>query len=317
MDKKIIYEYDRRNRELFTQQIEENSGCIVNWAFFSKNDSKFQFPQGTNSLYIDISSLFHSEDRADMIIPLLETLFNATSDGAEIHYIVESQYAKTLSDYLYYRVEGIQSLEEKIGIELDEINNIVDITNFVMLETGQPMHAFNYNDIGGHKIIVRNAEEGETITTLDGTDHNLTPDMLVIADGEKPSCLAGIMGGKESEIESDTTDLFLESAKFRRDNIRHTGRALGIRTEASGRYERGVDIMNVSYAMERALQLISELDAGDIIDGEIDLNNGLPEERIINVTTDKIMELIGVDVPDEKIVWDFLTANRIHDILQI
>ena len=129
MDKKIIYEYDRRNRELFTQQIEENSGCIVNWAFFSKNDSKFQFPQGTNSLYIDISSLFHSEDRADMIIPLLETLFNATSDGAEIHYIVESQYAKTLSDYLYYRVEGIQSLEEKIGIELDEINNIVDINN--------------------------------------------------------------------------------------------------------------------------------------------------------------------------------------------
>ncbi|MEE1006324.1 MAG: phenylalanine--tRNA ligase subunit beta, partial [Acutalibacteraceae bacterium] len=182
------------------------------------------------------------------------------------------------------------------------INNIVDITNFVMLETGQPMHAFNYNDIRGHKIIVRNAENGESITTIDGTEHNLTPDMLVIADGEQPSCLAGIMGGKESEIESDTTDLFLESAKFRRDNIRHTGRALGIRTEASGRYERGVDIMNVEYASERALQLICELDAGDIIDGAIDLNNGLPEERVINVTTDKIMSLIGVTVPDEKIV---------------
>ena len=110
------------------------------------------------------------------------------------------------------------------------------------------------------------------------------------------------MGGKESEIESDTTDLFLESAKFRRDNIRHTGRALGIRTEASGRYERGVDIMNVEYASERALQLIYELDAGDIIDGAIDLNNGLPEDKIINVTTDKIMSLIGVEVPDEKIV---------------
>ena len=182
------------------------------------------------------------------------------------------------------------------------INNIVDITNFVMLETGQPMHAFNYNDIRCHKIIVRNANDGESITTIDGTEHNLTPDMLVIADGEQPSCLAGIMGGKESEIESDTTDLFLESAKFRRDNIRHTGRALGIRTEASGRYERGVDIMNVEYASERALQLIYELDAGDIIDGAIDLNNGLPEERVINVTTDKIMSLIGVDVPDEKIV---------------
>ena len=182
------------------------------------------------------------------------------------------------------------------------INNIVDITNFVMLETGQPMHAFNYNDLADKKIIVRNARAGETITTLDGKDYNLTEDMLVIADGEKPSCLAGIMGGKESEIEDDTKDLFLESAKFRRDNIRHTGRALGIRTEASGRYERGVDIMNVEYAAERALQLIYELDAGDIIEGVIDCNEGLPEDRIITVTTDKIMELIGVDVPDDTIV---------------
>lgn len=182
------------------------------------------------------------------------------------------------------------------------INNIVDITNFVMLETGQPLHAFNYNDLEGKKIIVRTAKEGETITTLDGKDYNLTPDMLVIADGEKPSCLAGIMGGKESEIENDTKDLFLESAKFRRDNIRHTGRALGIRTEASGRYEKGIDIVNVEYASERALQLIYDLDAGDIVDGAIDCNQGLPEDKIITVTTDKIMELIGVDVPDEKIV---------------
>lgn len=181
------------------------------------------------------------------------------------------------------------------------INNIVDITNFVMLETGQPMHAFNYNDLANKQIIVRNARNGESITTLDGKEHNLTEDMLVIADGEKPSCLAGIMGGRESEIEDDTKDLFLESAKFKRDNIRHTGRALGIRTEASGRYERGVDIVNVEYAAERALQLICDLDAGDIIDGVIDCNKGLPEDRIINTTTDKIMELIGVEVADEKI----------------
>lgn len=129
MNKKIIYEYDRRNCKLFAKQIEENSGSIVNWAFFSKNDNKLQLLQGTKSLYIDLSSLFHSEDRAEMIIPLIETLFNATSDGAEIYYIVENQYAKSLADYLYYRVEGIKSLEEKIGIELDEINNIIDIDN--------------------------------------------------------------------------------------------------------------------------------------------------------------------------------------------
>ena len=190
------------------------------------------------------------------------------------------------------------------------INNIVDITNFVMLETGQPMHAFNYNDLANHQIIVRNATSGEKITTLDGKDYNLTTDMLVIADGEKPSCLAGIMGGKESEIEADTTDLFLEAAKFRRDNVRHTGRALGIRTESSGRFEKGIDIVNVEYAMERALQLISDLDAGDIIDGVIDCNNGLPEERILKVTTDSILELLGVNVPD-----DIFTVDRAVDYL--
>ncbi len=188
------------------------------------------------------------------------------------------------------------------------INNIVDITNFVMLETGQPMHAFNYNDLANKQIIVRNAAEGESITTLDGKEYNLNSDMLVIADGEKPSCLAGIMGGKESEIEDDTKDLFLESAKFRRDNIRHTGRALGIRTEASGRYEKGTDILNVEFAMERALQLIYELDAGDIVEGVLDRNEGLPEDRILTVTAKSITDLLGVEI-SEDIMVDIL--NRL------
>lgn len=164
------------------------------------------------------------------------------------------------------------------------------------------MHAFNFNELSGHKINVRNANEGEAITTIDGKEHRLNPDMLVIADGEKPSCLAGIMGGKESEIEESTTDLFLESAKFKRDNIRHTCRTLGLRTEASGRYERGTDIMNVEYAMNRALQLIYELDAGDISDGSIDCNNGLPAERIITVTVDEIQSLLGVDIPEKTVI---------------
>ncbi len=182
------------------------------------------------------------------------------------------------------------------------INNIVDITNFVMLETGQPMHAFNYNDLANKQIIVRTAKAGESITTLDGKEYTLGSDMLVIADGEKPSCLAGIMGGRESEIEDDTRDLFLEAAKFRRDNIRHTGRALGIRTEASGRFEKGVDIVNVEFAMNRALALISELDAGDIIEGALDCNEGLPEDRILSVDANKILELLGVQIPLETMI---------------
>lgn len=182
------------------------------------------------------------------------------------------------------------------------INNIVDITNFVMLETGQPMHAFNYNDLADKHIIVRTAKENEFIQTLDEKKYNLTSDMLVIADGEKPSCLAGIMGGLESEITESTTDLFLESAKFKRDNIRRTGRTLGIRTEASGRFEKGIDINNTGFAMDRALNLISTLDAGDIIDGVIDKNEGLPENRILSCTTDSINDLLGLNIEKAEMV---------------
>ncbi len=182
------------------------------------------------------------------------------------------------------------------------INNIVDITNFVMLETGMPMHAFNKKKVEGNKIIVRNATENEIIVTLDEKEHTLNSSMLVIADAKSPSCLAGIMGSFSSEIEDDTTELFLECAKFRRDNIRKTSRALGMRTEASSRFEHGVDINNVEYAMERALSLIYELDAGDIIDGCIDLNQGLPENKELKISVKSVVDLLGVDVPAEAMV---------------
>ncbi len=176
------------------------------------------------------------------------------------------------------------------------INNIVDITNFVMLETGQPLHAFDYRDIKGSKIIVRNAKNGEKMTTLDSKEYTLKDSMLVIADAENPSCLAGIMGGLNSEIKDDTSELFLESANFKRDNIRRTSRALGIRTESSSRYERGLDIINAKYASDRALQLIDELGAGEIVDGIIDENNGLPGERNLLVKVDDINGLLGLSI---------------------
>lgn len=180
------------------------------------------------------------------------------------------------------------------------ISNIVDITNFVMLETGQPMHAFDLRDVRGSKIIVRRAKAGETITTLDDKDHTLTPEMLVIADAEGPSCLAGIMGGLDSEIKPDTKDIFFESAKFRRDSVRRTARALGMRTESSARFEKGMDILGVEYAMERALQLIDELDAGDIVDGVIDCNEGLPAPRKLDVPADSVNSLLGLSIPGEE-----------------
>lgn len=182
------------------------------------------------------------------------------------------------------------------------INNIVDITNFVMLETGHPMHAFDLRDIAGAQIIVRRAKNGETFTALDDKAHTLTEDMLVIADAENPSCLAGIIGGLNSEIKEDTTDLFFECAKFRRDSVRRTARSLGVRTESSARFERGVDVIGVEYAMERALQLIHDLDAGDIIGGVIDCNDGLPAPRELVVPAQRINDLLGIEVPFDTIV---------------
>ena len=137
------------------------------------------------------------------------------------------------------------------------------------------MHAFDLRDVKGGQIIVRRAKDGEAITTLDDKPHTLTSDMLVIAGRRNPSCLAGIMGGLNSEIKPDTADLFFECAKFRRDSVRRTAPRLGMRTESSARFEKGVDILGVEYAMEQALQLVYDLDAGDIIEGVIDRNKGI------------------------------------------
>ena len=194
------------------------------------------------------------------------------------------------------------------------INNIVDITNFVMLEMGQPLHAFDYRDIKGQKIIVRKAKDGEMITTLDKKEHVLNSNMLVIADAEQPSCMAGIMGGLNSEIKDDTCELFLESAKFRRDSVRRTARALGMRTESSARYERGTDIMNTKYASDRALQLIDELGAGEIYEGAVDCNNGLPKDRELTVSVSKVNALLGL-VIDGKTMCDILNSLHIKTVL--
>ena len=193
------------------------------------------------------------------------------------------------------------------------INNIVDITNFVMLETGHPMHAFDLRDIVGKQIIVRRATDGEEIVTLDGKPHTLTPDMLVIADADAPSCLAGIMGGLNSEIKEDTTDLLFECAKFRRDNVRRTARTLGVRTESSARFEKGVDTRGIDYAMIRALQLIQELDAGDIVDGVIDCHEELPSDRQLRVSADSIVGLLGVPIPTADMV-DILNRLEIRTV---
>lgn len=186
------------------------------------------------------------------------------------------------------------------------INNIVDITNYVMLEMGQPMHAFDIDKVASNTIVVRKARKDEKLITLDGQERDLTEDMLIIADPEKAIGIAGVMGGLNTEITSETTNIILESARFDAGSVRLTSKALGLRSEASSRFEKGVDIVNVERAIDRAAQLIQLLDAGTVVEGKIDICNGDLGPRIIETKWDRINQLLGVE----------LTADNIRDILE-
>ena len=182
------------------------------------------------------------------------------------------------------------------------INNIVDITNYVMLEYGQPMHAFDYRYVSSGKIVVREAEEGETLTTLDRTVRNLKPGMLVIADETRAIGLAGIMGGENSEIMDDTTMVVFESANFNGTSIRQTALALGMRTEASGKFEKNLDPMMTVPAVQRACELVELLQCGDVLNGTIDIINYVPEEKTLPLEPEKINRLLGTDISKEDMV---------------
>ena len=182
------------------------------------------------------------------------------------------------------------------------INNIVDITNYVMLEYGQPMHAFDYRYVSSGKIIVREAQEGESMTTLEGTQRALKPGMLVIADETKPIGLAGIMGGLNSEIRDDTRMVVFESANFDGTSIRQTALALGMRTEASGKFEKHLDPMLTVPAVERACELVEELSCGDVLDGMIDVINYVPQSRTVKLEPEKINRLLGTDISREDMI---------------
>ena len=182
------------------------------------------------------------------------------------------------------------------------INNIVDITNYVMLEYGQPMHAFDYRYVKGGKIVVRRAEDGEELTTLDGNVRKLNSSMLVIADDTRAVGLAGIMGGLNSEIVDDTVDVVFESANFNGTCIRKTALALGMRTEASAKFEKGLDILNTLPAVDRACELVELLGAGEVVDGVIDILNYVPHPTVLKLEPEKINALLGTDVPAEEMV---------------
>ena len=179
------------------------------------------------------------------------------------------------------------------------INNIVDITNYVMLEYGQPMHAFDFSCVEGGHIIVRTAREGETIRTLDGNERKLTPNMLCICDEHKPVCVAGVMGGANSEIVGDTAMVLFESANFNGVSVRRTASALGMRTDASSRYEKGLDMMNTIKAVERACELVEMLGCGEVVDGVMDVVAKEKAPTVVKLEPDKINALLGTELSED------------------
>ena len=180
------------------------------------------------------------------------------------------------------------------------INNIVDITNYVMLEYGQPMHAFDFSCVEDGQIVVRTAREGETIQTLDGKDHVLTTDMLCICDAHKPVCVAGVMGGANSEIIGDTAMVLFESANFNGTSIHRTAAALNMRTEASSRYEKGLDPMNTLKAVQRAFELVELLGAGEVVDGVMDVIAKDSAPVTVQLEPAKLNRFLGTDIPEEE-----------------
>ena len=174
------------------------------------------------------------------------------------------------------------------------INNIVDITNYVMMEYGQPMHAFDFSCVGNGEIHVRRARDGESIRTLDGTERALTTDMLCICDTEKPVAVAGVMGGENSEIVGDTAMVLFESACFNGPSVRRTATALGMRTDASSRFEKGLDMQNTMKAVERACELIEMLGAGEVVPGVIDVVPEPFRETTLKLEPEKINALLGM-----------------------
>ena len=185
------------------------------------------------------------------------------------------------------------------------INNLVDITNYVMMEYGQPMHAYDLNNVSGNKIIVRRAKDGDEFQTLDGQVRKLDSEMLMICDAEKEIGLAGIMGGENSKITDDVQTVLFEAATFNGANIRKSSKRVGLRTDASGIFEKGLDPRNAEAAINRACQLIEELGCGEVVGGIVDVKEPFNELRQIRFEPERINKFLGTEIAVEEMLQIF------------
>lgn len=225
--------------------------------------------------------------------------------------ILDPQKCRRYSSRVLHNVKVQPSpkwLQDRLSaVGVRPINNIVDITNYVLMETGQPLHAFDYNRLAKHTIIVKRAEDGDTFTTLDGKERKLNSDILMICDGERQVAIAGVMGGANSEINETTTSVLIESANFAPSSIRRASKFLGLSTDASQRFERSVDIEMTAYAAHRAAQLIQELTGAEVLRGVIDVYPKKAKEKQIRLHVKRVNDILGTT----------LSARRIIDLLRL
>ncbi len=242
--------------------------------------------------------------------PLRMPALDYTENGRSLDFSVTVEALDLCPRYIGHYVSDIKIAPSpawmrrrlaQVGVHA--ISNVVDITNYVLKEIGQPMHAFDLADLQGTQIVVRRANAGETIVTLDEKEFSLHENNLVICDGQRPVALAGVMGGLNSEIKDTTKDVIFESAKFARDNVRKTARALGQTTDASSRYEKGVDEYSTQLGMKRALHLMEELGCGKVSPVHIEVSAGnSTEPRPLTVGISKLNAVLGITVPNDEIL---------------
>lgn len=250
----------------------------------------------------DLGAYFKKEVRK----PKIE--FTESGDNVNSSIAVEIENADACPRYTARVVRGVKVAESPDWIKkklssigLRPINNIVDITNFVLMELGQPLHAFDYNLLAGKKIIVKNATDNQDFTTLDSKERKLSNDMLMICDAEKPIAVAGVMGGVNSEINDNTTDVLIEVAYFSSSSIRKTAKKLAISSDASYRFERGTDIDMLETAANRAVQLLQEIAGGTIEQGIVDVYPTPKEEKTVSLRFARVEKLIGIKLSNEEI----------------
>jgi phenylalanyl-tRNA synthetase beta chain len=214
----------------------------------------------------------------------------------------------------------LQDILSSVGVR--PINNVVDVTNYILMETGHPLHAFDYDKLSGHKIVIKTAQEGEKFVTLDGKERTLTSETLMICDAERPIAVAGVMGGANTEISDTTTNILIESAYFHPQNIRRTSKYLGLSTEASYRFERGTDIDITVAAANRAAQMIQELTGGELLNGVLDAYPKKRKPITVRTRVSRINSIIGVSLSKAQIISllkkiDLIAKSSSHGMLLV